>query len=78
VLSLPHIGQVYLTFIGRLAAEDFEAGQESLEVRLFDRKDIPWDAIAFPVVKDALRRYMYDAGRGGFSLHVADLPDRLA
>jgi ADP-ribose pyrophosphatase YjhB (NUDIX family) len=78
VLSLPHIGQVYLTFIGRLAAEEFEAGQESLDVRMFDRKDIPWDAIAFPVVKDALRRYVYDIGRGEFSLHVADLPDRLA
>jgi ADP-ribose pyrophosphatase YjhB (NUDIX family) len=78
VLSLPHIGQVYLTFIGRLAAEEFEAGQESLDVRLFDQRDIPWEAIAFPVVKDALRRYVHDIGRGSFSLHVADLADRLA
>jgi ADP-ribose pyrophosphatase YjhB (NUDIX family) len=77
VLSLPHIGQVYLTFIGQLTAEQFEAGQESLDVRLFERQDIPWDAIAFPVVKDALRRYVDDVGRGAFSLHVADLPDRL-
>ncbi len=78
VLSLPHIAQVYLTFIGHLASEHFEAGQESLDVRLFERQDIPWDDIAFPVVKDALRRYMDDIGRGSFLVHVADLPDRLA
>jgi len=78
VLSLPHIGQVYLTFIGQLGAEEFAAGEESLDARLFDRRDIPWDHIAFPVVKDALRRYVDDVCRGSFRLHVADLLDRLS
>jgi ADP-ribose pyrophosphatase YjhB (NUDIX family) len=77
VLSLPHIGQVYLTFVGRLLAEEFRAGQESLDVRLFDRTDIPWNEIAFPVVKDALRRYVDDVAGGEFRLHVADMPDPL-
>jgi len=77
VLSLPHIGQVYLTFIGQLGAAEFAAGEESLDTRLFDRRDIPWDHIAFPVVKDALRRYVDDVGRGSFRLHVADISDRL-
>jgi ADP-ribose pyrophosphatase YjhB (NUDIX family) len=77
VLSLPHIGQVYLTFIGRLDAEAFEAGAESLDVRLFERRDIPWDDIAFPVVEDALRRYVQDAAGGTFCLHVADVGPRL-
>jgi hypothetical protein len=44
---------------------------------LFDRQDIPWDKIAFPVVRDALRRYVDDVTSGTFSLHVADLPHRL-
>ena len=77
VLSLPHIGQVYLTFIGQLDAEAFAAGVESLDVRLFERQDIPWGDLAFPVVKDALRRYVDDLTGGTFRLHVADLPDRL-
>ena len=77
MLSLPHIGQVYIVFIGRLVAREFEAGLESLDVQLFDRKDIPWNEIAFPVVKDALRRYLEDVERGEFRLHVADLSDRL-
>jgi ADP-ribose pyrophosphatase YjhB (NUDIX family) len=77
VLSLPHIGQVYLTFIGQLSVGKYEAGQESLEVRLFDREEIPWNEIAFPVVKYALRRYVDDVSCGIYRLHVADLPDRL-
>ncbi len=77
VLSLPHIGQVYMTFVGSLLSKEFGAGLESLDVQLFDRVEIPWDELAFPVVKDALRRYVDDVTRGEFRLHVADLPDRL-
>ena len=78
VLSLPHIGQVYLTFVGRLLAKRFAAGTESMDVQLFDTSKIPWDQIAFPVVRDALRRYLDDVSRGEFRLHVADLPERMS
>jgi ADP-ribose pyrophosphatase YjhB (NUDIX family) len=78
VLSLPHIGQVYMVFRGRLVTPEFSAGEESLDVRLFTRDAIPWDEIAFPVVEDALRRYVKDAVQGTFRVHVASLPDRLA
>lgn len=77
VLSLPHIGQVYMVFRGRLITPEFSAGEESLDVRLFKRDAIPWDAIAFPVVKVALRRYVEDAVHGFFRVHVASLADRL-
>jgi len=77
VLSLPHIGQVYLVFRGRMLTPRFEAGSESLEVRLFPLSAIPWSEMAFPVVSDALRRYVDDVARGQFQLHLASLPDRL-
>jgi len=77
VLSLPHIGQVYMVFRGRLITPEFSAGEESLDVRLFKRDAIPWDAIAFPVVKVALRRYVEDAVHGLLRVHVASLADRL-
>lgn len=77
VLSLPHIGQVYLTFVGRLLAKKFGIGAESIDVQLFDRSKIPWGQIAFPVIQAALQRYLDDISRGEFRLHVADLPDRL-
>jgi ADP-ribose pyrophosphatase YjhB (NUDIX family) len=78
VLSLPHIGQVYLTFVGRLLTKQFGAGEESLEVRLFSRTDIPWDKIAFPVVKFALQRYVDDRALGELRVHVADVTGTLA
>ena len=77
VLSLPHIGQVYLVFRGRMLAPIYEAGSESLEVRLFPLSAIPWEEMAFPVVSKALRCYVDDVTRGQFQLHLASLPDRL-
>lgn len=77
VLSLPHIGQVYMVFRGRMISPDFKAGEESLDVRLFSPQHIPWDDIAFPVVKEALRRYVDDAVAGHNSVHVASMHDRL-
>jgi len=77
VLSLPHIGQVYLVFRGRMLTPTCEAGAESLEVRLFPLTAIPWNEMAFPVVREALRRYVEDVTRGRFQLHLASLPDRL-
>lgn len=77
VLSLPHIGQVYLVFRGRMLTPVFEAGSESLEVRLFPLSAIPWDEMAFPVVSEALRRYVDDLTRGQFQLHLASLSNPL-
>jgi len=77
VLSLPHIGQVYLVFRGRMLTPTCEAGAESLEVRLFPLTAIPWKEMAFPVVSEALRRYVDDVTNGQFQLHLASLPDRL-
>jgi hypothetical protein len=60
-----------------MRSQNFGVGEESLEVQLFSLSEIPWDKIAFPVVKDALRRYADDAAQGAFQVHVATLPDRL-
>lgn len=77
VFSLPHIGQVYLVFRGRMLSPMYEAGAESLDVRLCSLSAIPWEEIAFPVVHEALRRYVDDVTSGRFQLHLASLPDRL-
>jgi ADP-ribose pyrophosphatase YjhB (NUDIX family) len=77
VLSLPHIGQVYLVFRGRMRSPTYQAGTESLEVGLFSFSAIPWGQIAFPVVREALRYYVGDVTSGQFQLHLASLSDRL-
>lgn len=60
LFSLPEINQVYMLFRGELANLDFGPGPESLEVELFTEQDIPWDELAFPVMRQTLRHYFAD------------------
>lgn len=62
VYSIRHIGQVQMFFRGTMSTPDFSAGEESLDVRLFAWPDIPWDDLAFPTIKWALRDYERNVG----------------
>lgn len=68
LFNLPHINQVYLLYRSRLLDLDFAAGDESLEVALFHEHEIPWDEIAFAVIRESLRLYFADRPRGDFPL----------
>jgi ADP-ribose pyrophosphatase YjhB (NUDIX family) len=57
VYSIPRISQVQLLYRARLDTEQFGAGAESLEVKLFDWDDIPWTEIAFPSAGWALKHH---------------------
>jgi len=66
VFSMPYISQVHLIFSGRLLGDDVSPGEESLEVGLFTRDQIPWDELAFPVIEHSLKLYFQygpDSGR---------------
>lgn len=71
--SLPHISQVYLMYRSRLLDLQFGPGQESLEVRLFEEAEIPWDEIAFVVVRKTLENYFSDRRSGSFPLHTGTI-----
>ncbi len=60
MIAVPHISQVHIFFHGELADLDFSCGIESLEVKLFEESDIPWQDLAFPTVSTTLRRYFND------------------
>jgi ADP-ribose pyrophosphatase YjhB (NUDIX family) len=72
-VNLPHIDQIYMLFRGRLLNLDFSPGDESQDVRLFRREDIPWDRLAFPTVVEALERYFRDREKGEFPVRMADI-----
>ena len=55
------------------ASREFGAGAESLEVRLCDEAEIPWDDIAFRSVDFALRRYFEDRRLGVEDHHFTAL-----
>lgn len=57
--NLPHIGQVYMLFKARLTS-DFGAGEETIETRLFDEAEIPWNELAFHSIEHTLRHYLHD------------------
>ncbi|MCW9034344.1 MAG: NUDIX hydrolase [Rhodospirillales bacterium] len=55
--DIPHIGHIYLVYRAKMLSPEFAPGMESEEVKLFDWAEIPWDHLAFPSVKWALREY---------------------
>jgi len=71
--NLPHISQVYLLFRGSLEDLDFSPGSESLDVALFREEEIPWDELAFPVVRETLKHYFQDRESGVFIPRVGDI-----
>jgi ADP-ribose pyrophosphatase YjhB (NUDIX family) len=76
IISLPQISQIYMMFRATLSDLDFAPGTESLEVRLFDEADIPWQEIAFRTIGRTLRRFFLDRRLGAFGLHVSSLERR--
>jgi len=70
LFDLPRIGQSYAMFASRLVGAEFAAGIESLEVELFEPERVPWDELAFPVLRIALELYLEDRRAGRERLHL--------
>lgn len=73
LFNLPMINQVYMFFRAELANLEFAAGAESLEVALFTEAQIPWDEIAFPVVRSTLEHYFADLPNRHFPVRMFDV-----
>ncbi len=73
LFSLPHISQIYLFYRARLTDLDFSPGAESLETRLFDQSEIPWDELAFPVITETLKHYFRDLPNHHFPVRSQDI-----
>jgi len=66
VYNIPRISQVQIIYRAELLSEDIAAGEESEEVGLFRAEDIPWQDLAFPSVRWALRQYAEVKDQAGF------------
>lgn len=73
LFNLPHINQVYLFFLAQLQSEDFSGGPESLEVKLLQESEIPWQSIAFAVVRKTLELYFADRKEQRFPVRMYDV-----
>ncbi len=68
VFDIPFINQVYIFYLAELPKRHAEAGIESLEVGFYKEDDIPWDALAFPVIHDVLKEFFADRKEGQFKV----------
>jgi ADP-ribose pyrophosphatase YjhB (NUDIX family) len=73
VFSIPHVSQVYMVFRAKMKEPTFGAGEESLEVQLFDLNHIPWTEMAFKVIEETLKLYVQDCTSGQFPVHVGTI-----
>ena len=73
LFNLPRINQVYLFFRASLKLPNFSPGIESLDVQLFNEEQIPWDEIAFPVVRATLKHYFEDRKTLNFPVRMFDI-----
>ncbi|MFZ0449165.1 MAG: NUDIX hydrolase [Desulfatiglandaceae bacterium] len=57
VYSYPGNTQVVVVYTAQYVSGDIVAGDETLEARFFEPRDIPWDRLAFQSTTDALKDY---------------------
>jgi ADP-ribose pyrophosphatase YjhB (NUDIX family) len=70
VFDVPYISQVYMFYRCSLDGGLFGVGPESLETALYTEQEIPWDEIAFPVVRETLQAYFDDRRRNDYPVVV--------
>jgi len=73
VYSIPNISQVYMMFRAKLIDPDVSPGTESLEVKLVTEDEIPWNQLAFAMVKKTLEFYLEDRRTGVFRPRFGDI-----
>ena len=71
--SLPHISQVYMMFLATLTDPNVSPGVESLDVKLVTEDEVPWDELAFTMVRLTLRHFFDDRKAGGFTFRSGDI-----
>ena len=49
---------VVVVYAAEMVGGDLKAADETLEVKMFEQADIPWDELAFPSTRDALKAYI--------------------
>ena len=66
VFDVPQIHQVYVFYRCGIDEGQYGVGPESLETALFSEADIPWDELAFPVIREVLTEYLEDRVAGDY------------
>lgn len=76
IFDVPYISQVYMFYRCSIDDGKYGVGPESLETGLYEEHEIPWDQIAFPVIKETLREYFRDVETGSYPVRVSAIDHR--
>jgi ADP-ribose pyrophosphatase YjhB (NUDIX family) len=74
VVNVARVGQVHLFYRARLLNDQFDPGHETMEARLYEEADIPWEELAFKTVAETLQRFFEDRRSGRFGFHDLAIP----
>jgi ADP-ribose pyrophosphatase YjhB (NUDIX family) len=75
IYNLPYINQVHVLFRAQLLDLNFKPGIESLDVQLFEETEIPWDVLAFRVIREPLKRYFEERRQGKLGFHMGTIEE---
>ena len=56
--SLTGINQIHIIYAATMSKPEFKSSVESSEVLLFKKNNIPWETLAFPVIRGALKAFL--------------------
>jgi ADP-ribose pyrophosphatase YjhB (NUDIX family) len=73
MIDVPHVEQVHIFFRADLVDLEFAPGTESLEVQLFEEREIPWEELAFRTVSLTLQLFFADRRNGQFAIHTREI-----
>jgi len=69
IYNMPQINQVYFVYLAKMKSAHYEITPESTEIELVDPKDIPWDKLAFRVMKKVLEQFVNEETPGNPEIH---------
>ncbi|MDW3650066.1 MAG: NUDIX hydrolase [Bacteroidia bacterium] len=70
IYNIPRISQVYIFFLADMRGPELDPGEESLEAKLFELDEIPYEEMAFPSSSYAIRKYIEDLKEGFKAVHL--------
>jgi len=76
IFNIPQISQVYMLYLAELGDQSFGPTSESLEVKLFSEKEIPWEELAFPFVPLIINYLYQDLKNNSFPLKIETIEKR--
>lgn len=73
LFNITFVDQVYIIFRARLVDGTFGVGEESVDAGLYEEGEIPWNDLAFTVVRETLEHYFEDRRSGHYRFHMGDI-----